>query len=290
MRREVAQAAVQPTERVTERSRLEVNGDVGLGLHAEQRREPSRTDGMPGEPPQRMSAHDAIAIHRVLAKLPPRDRLVAFQPIGHRGGEPFAFETVCADTESSQAITRLRTCRIERCRRRRGEDHEDLTGVQLAVADLVGPVLTHGGIETRVRSGHRCRFGGCEPAHADQQLHRAIERLAHARECGGSGGLARRVERLDVEIAGGEHRGHDSPALAPVRSDHNAFAERRTGSARARDRAEGQAGHAERSSLLTRRARRRRAIAAGPDSSRPMSRCAFSAVITASSSGMSPIS
>ena len=61
VRREVAQAPVQSTERVTERRRLEVDGDVGLGLHAEQRREPSGADGMSREALQRVAAEQRVS-------------------------------------------------------------------------------------------------------------------------------------------------------------------------------------------------------------------------------------
>ncbi len=53
---------------------------------------------------------------------------------------------------------------------------------------------------------------------------------------------------------------------------------------------EAQAGHGARSSLPNLRARRRSATAAGPASSRPTRRWAFSAVTTESSSGMSAMS
>jgi hypothetical protein len=64
-----------------------------------------------------------------------------------------------------------------------------------------------------------------ETAYADEQLYRAFERVADTRKRGCRCSLARRVERVDVEIACGEHRGEPAAALDPVRTDDDAFVE-----------------------------------------------------------------
>ncbi len=60
VRGEVAQAAVEAAERVTEARRRQVDRDVALGLYAQQRSEPTRFDRMTREAAQRMTANEDV--------------------------------------------------------------------------------------------------------------------------------------------------------------------------------------------------------------------------------------
>src|ERR1700733_13688402 len=68
---EVAETAVEPAQRITERSRFAVNGDVCFRLHTEQRSEPTRADGMAGKSLQRMASQQRVSVDQVLSLLRP---------------------------------------------------------------------------------------------------------------------------------------------------------------------------------------------------------------------------
>ena len=137
----------------------------------------------------------------------------------------------------------------------------------LAVANLVRPVPLHRVIElARAVPRPVPTSGSGEPAHADEQLHRA------SRACGTSA----RTRRPRLLCAPGRAQSMSRSLVAstaetwPPRSQRSPRIT--TGSSTgarerpsARDGSDGQAGHADCSSLPTRRARRRSAIAAGPD-------------------------
>jgi hypothetical protein len=113
VRREVTQPAVQTAERITEWCGLEVDGDVGFRLDAEEWGEPSQTDGMPGKSLQRMAAEHVVAVDDVVSMLGPGDCVVGAEPVGDRRDERVAVQSMGADAECGKAIACLSACRVE---------------------------------------------------------------------------------------------------------------------------------------------------------------------------------
>ncbi len=131
MRREVAQAPAQPAECLAERRGDEVDGDVALGLHAEQRCEPSGRDGMTRQPAKRVSADDDVTEGRVLRVLKPCDIGVVVKTVSNDLEERVAGEPLSGDAERREAIARAGACGVQRRRRlqREGRRGRDVRGV-----------------------------------------------------------------------------------------------------------------------------------------------------------------
>ena len=295
MRGEIAKATVETPERVAERCRREVDGDVALGLHAEQRREPSGADGMAGKSAQRVSTRDHVspmtAYSRMLVPADACWRRIRQSTVGerarrHRGARaltpsaPQGDRVACAQAASSaagvcarRAITKTwRVCRF-------------------AVADLLGPVAVHRGVESaragRRRTGasgaasRRTRTSSCIGRSSVWHI-RANDAEAAALRAGSSASMSRSLVASTAET---------QPAVlaAVARGSTIRYVERRRGRRQAPglrevSRATGSAARS-RPGARDGAARSPRA----PSPSRPTRRCAFSAVTTDSSSGMSPI-
>src|SRR5580704_3191305 len=107
---EIAQSPAETPERLAELRRCQMHGDVALGLHAEQRRQPSGTHRVAGKAAQRMSARDEVADSGVLRMLEPAG--VWVESVYNCGGQRVAIEPHGTDAERGEAVGRLGACRI----------------------------------------------------------------------------------------------------------------------------------------------------------------------------------
>ena len=265
-----------------ERRGREVDGDVALGLHAEQRRQPTGLDGMAGEAAQ----HCPIAIDAA-------DRCVAWD--AHARCAPSSSPSLTIERNGSSLS-------------RSGSDPERCEAIRLRAhmpTSSAAAVVARGARRTPVRV---CRFPSricsvqceciaasscwCGPhrAAALARSGRARGRAAasvcssvwHIRANAAAGcGFARRIECVDVEIGRGEHRHHRCRKLDTVvecpesRRRQERCAAREHGAASASRPAMWRATRC-RSGAQDGGARSR----PGPISSSPTRRCAFSAVTT----------
>jgi hypothetical protein len=88
-------------------------------------------------------------------------------------------------------------------------------------------VTVHGRIELRVRAVASGRVRRRKPADANEELHRVLKRVTHPGEGRRRRGFARRVERLDIEIAGREHGRYLAAMLTAVATNDDGGDKRR---------------------------------------------------------------
>ena len=214
---EITQSPAQAAEGFAEGCGHQVDRDVALGLHAEQRCQPARPHRVTGKTPERMTAHQYPADRDVFRILVPI--ALRLEAGGDRVHQRAVLEARRADAERSEAIARVRTRRVKRRGRRGTQRDQDLTGVPVAVEDLFSPVPVHRVIEMGMRAISD-RFVRCvEEPDADEQLHRGLQRVAEPRERRRCSRLARGIQRIDVQLAGREHRGNPPGVLAMVSAD-----------------------------------------------------------------------
>ncbi len=260
-----------------------MNRNVAFRGKPQQRCEPARGHTVAGKTQQGKAAHVHPADCEVLWLDQPSHRQIRRCATCQRVAQGVAAEPACINAHRSSALHNARDRGLQRLDARCAGCKQHFAAMGGSLIELRAPEVPHRFVEGGMR-GRQCRIvdrAGNNRFHAHEHLERPVDGVAqpcegceHRRAAGG-------IERIDVEIARGEHCAHAAVGMQDAVAVDAKWAnslEPYAGFAAVAQRA-GQRDHCVTCSRRSLRARRCRAIAASPPES-ATSRCWFSASTT----------